>query len=139
MAATSQRRLVNPMLGTYFGIFTSTAISLVLVLLVLERLGVSDAVLRIAMFAGPIVLFVIIGVAAACREPAEYFSAGRRVPAVYTGLVMAFSALGATGLVAMTGLFFINGFDAWCIAVGIWAGWFFPSVSGSSPRWQHFW
>ena len=35
MAITTQRRLVNPMLGIYFGIFTSTMAALVLVLLVL--------------------------------------------------------------------------------------------------------
>lgn len=122
MAATSQRRLVNPMLGIYFGIFTSTAMGLVLVLLVLEQLGISDDVLRLAMLVGPIALFIVVGAAAACREPAEYFAAGRRVPAVYTGLVLALSAIGATGLVGMTGLYFINGFDAWCIAIGIWAG-----------------
>ena len=122
MAATSQRRLVNPMLGTYFGIFTSAAAGLVLVLLVLEQLGFSDGLLRLAMLAGPIVLFIAVGAAGACREPSEYFAAGRRVPAVYTGLVLALSALGATGLVGMTGLYFINGFDAWCIAIGIWAG-----------------
>ena len=122
MAATSQRRLVNPMLGTYFGIFTSAAAGLVLVLLVLEQLGFSDGLLRLAMLAGPIALFIAVGAAGACREPSEYFAAGRRVPAVYTGLVLALSALGATGLVGMTGLYFINGFDAWCIAIGIWAG-----------------
>lgn len=122
MAATSQRRLVNPMLGTYFGIFTSTAAALVLFLLVLEQLGIPDGVLRLGMLIGPIVLFIGIGVAAACREPAEFFAAGRRVPAVYTGLLLAFSAVGATGVVGMTGLYFINGFDAWCIAIGIWAG-----------------
>ena len=122
MAATSQRRLVNPMLGTYFGIFTSAATALVLVLLVLEHLGVPDGLLRLAMLAGPIALFIAVGVAAAAREPSEFFAAGRRVPAVYTGLVLALSAVGATGLVAMTGLYFINGFDAWCIAIGIWAG-----------------
>lgn len=122
MAITTQRRLVNPMLGIYFGIFTSTMAALVLVLLVLERLGVGDAILRLAMLAVPIVVYIAVGAAVACKEPGEFFTAGRRVPAGYTGLVMAGSAVGATGLVGMTGLFFINGFDAWCIAIGIWAG-----------------
>lgn len=122
MAASPQRRLVNPMLGTYFGIVTSTLIALVLLLLVLEQLGMSDGMLRIAMAAGPVLMFVALGAAVACKEPADFFVSGRRVPAAYTGLLLASSALGATGTVAMTGLFFINGFDAWCIAIGIWAG-----------------
>ena len=119
---TTRRRLVNPLLGTYFGILTSALAGLVLVLLVLERLGIADGVLRLAMLVGPVALYIAVGAAVVCRQPGEFLAAGRRVPAVYTGLVMAGSAVGATGLVAMTGLFFINGFDAWCIAIGIWTG-----------------
>lgn len=122
MAASPQRRLVNPMLGTYFGIVTSLLIALVLMLLVLEQLGLSDGLLRVAMAVGPVLVFVGIGAAVACKEPSDFFVSGRRVPASYTGLLLAFSALGATGIVAMTGLFFINGFDAWCFAIGVWAG-----------------
>jgi hypothetical protein len=53
MAATSRTRLVNPRLGTYFGIFAAALISLVLMALMLERLGVSDGAVRYLMFAGP--------------------------------------------------------------------------------------
>ena len=122
MAATSQRRLVNPMLGTYFGIFVSLIVGIVLLLLVFEQLGMSGPFLRIGMLVAPIALYIVVGAAAACREPADFLAAGRRVPSVYTGLVLAGSATGATGLVAITGLFFINGFDAWCLAIGLWAG-----------------
>ena len=43
MAATSRTRLVNPRLGTYFGIFAAAFVSLALMALMLEQLGVSDA------------------------------------------------------------------------------------------------
>jgi cation/acetate symporter len=122
MTTTSHRRLVNPRLGTYFGIFASTFTSLVLLLLIFEQLGASGPVLRWLMLLGPIALFVAIGAAARTGEPMEFFAAGRRVPAAYTGLVIACSALGATGMVAFTGLFFINGFDAWCLVNGFLAG-----------------
>ena len=122
MSISSQRRFVNPRLGTYFGIFTSAFFGLVMLLLIFEQLGVSGSTLRAGMLLGPIALYVAVGVAAASTEPGDYFAAGRRVPAVYTGLGLAGSALGATGLVASAGLFFINGFDAWCIAIGAWAG-----------------
>ena len=122
MAATSHRRLVNPMLGTYFGIFASLIVGIVLLLLVFEQLGMSGTFLRTGMLLAPIGLYVGIGVAAGCRETSDFFVAGRRVPSVFTGLVLAGSAIGATGLVAITGLFFINGFDAWCLPIGLWAG-----------------
>ncbi|MGE0627113.1 MAG: cation acetate symporter [Hyphomicrobiaceae bacterium] len=120
--STVHRRLVNPRLGTFFGIFVSLLAALVLLLLIFERLGLEAEQLRLAMFAGPLVLYVLIGVVAQTSRPLEFFASGRRVPAVYTGLVLALSAVGATGLVAGTGLFFLNGFDAWCIAMGIWSG-----------------
>jgi cation/acetate symporter len=122
MAVTSPRRLVNPMLGTYFGIFSSATVALVLMLLVLERLGVSDGVIRLSMLIVPVAFYIVVGVATACREPAEFLGAGRRVPASFTGLNLAWSALGATGMVAMTGVFFLNGFDGWSIAIGVWTG-----------------
>lgn len=113
---------VNPRLGTYFGIFMSAFVALTLLVLILEGLGVSDSTLRLAMFLGPIAFYAIIGLAAYSSEPIDYFAAGRRVPAFYTGLVLAQTALGATGLVALTGAFFLIGFDALCIIIGGLAG-----------------
>jgi len=113
---------VNPRLGTYFGIFMSAFVALTLMTLILGELGVSDDALRLTMLVGPIGLYAIIGVAAYTAEPIDYFAAGRRVPAFYTGLVLAQTALGATGLVALTGVFFLVGFDALCIVIGGLAG-----------------
>jgi cation/acetate symporter len=122
MTTASHSRLVNPRLGTYFGIFTSTFAALVLLLLIFEQLGAAEEVLRWVMLLGPIALFAAIGLAARCTEPIEFFASGRRVPAVYCGLGLAASALGGTGMVALTGLFFLNGFDAWCLVIGFSAG-----------------
>lgn len=119
---------VNPRLGTYFGIFMSAFIALALMTLILEGLGVNDEALRLTMFLGPIALYAAIGIAAYTREPIDYFAAGRRVPAFYTGLALAQTALGATGLVALTGVFFLIGFDALCMVIGGLAGFVFMAV-----------
>lgn len=122
MAFSHRTGYVNPRLGTYFGIFMSAFVALGLLALILEGLGVDADALRLVMFAGPIGLYAIIGIAAFTREPIDYFAAGRRVPAFYTGLVLAQTALGATGLVALTGAFFLIGFDALCLVIGGLAG-----------------
>ena len=122
MSFTHRTGYVNPRLGTYFGIFLSAFIALTLMTLILEGLGVADETLRLTMLFGPIVLYVAIGLAAFTNEPIDYFAAGRRVPAFYTGLVLAQTALGATGLVALTGAFFLIGFDALCLVIGGLAG-----------------
>jgi len=119
MANTFRTRLVNPRLGTYFGIFSSLLVALFLVLLILETLGTSDVFLRLGVLSVPLVLFAVIAISSFTRESGEYFAAGRRVPSAYSGLVLAISAIGGTGILAWTGLFFLNGFDAWCIFLGI--------------------
>ena len=122
MSSTPRTRLVNPWLGTYFGIFVSLFAALVLMVMIFEQLGVAGRTLSLAMLAGPILLFAAIGIAAWTEQPAEYFSSGRRVPAFFAGTGIAVSTVGATGIVAGTGLFFINGFDAWAISIGGIAG-----------------
>jgi len=122
MPLSSRNRAVNPRLGIYFGIFTSMFVALVLVLLIFEQLGASDTLLRSLMLGGPLALYAAIGLAARSAEPLDFFASGRRVPAFFNGLVIAVSAAGSTGLVAVTGLFFLNGFDAWSIVIGFTGG-----------------
>ena len=43
MAAAPRSRLINPLLGMYFGIFSSLLAAIVLLLMMLEQLGVTDA------------------------------------------------------------------------------------------------
>lgn len=122
MALSQRTGYVNPRLGTYFGIFMSAFIALALMTLILEGLGVSPDRLSLLMLLGPIALYAAIGVATSTREPIDYFAAGRRVPPFYTGLVLAQTALGATGLVALPGIFFLIGFDALWLVIGGLAG-----------------
>jgi cation/acetate symporter len=128
MAVTSGVRLVNPRLGTYFGIFSAAFASLVLMALMLEQLGASDMAVRLVMFAGPVALYGAIGVLTPASDPNDYFACGRRVPAFFNGLVLAITALGGAGLIGLTGAFFTVGFDALCLSLGISTGLVFMGV-----------
>jgi cation/acetate symporter len=128
MALTSRTRLVNPRLGTYFGIFTAAFSALVLMALMFEQLGATDATVRLTMFAGPLALYALIGWGSAAREVADYFACGRRVPAFFNGLVLAVTALGGAGFLALTGSLLIVGFDAMCLSIGLCAGLVFMGV-----------
>jgi cation/acetate symporter len=128
MAATSGVRLVNPRLGTYFGIFSAAFAALVLMALMFEQLDVSDLAIRLLMFAGPIGLYGAIGILTPASEPSDYFVCGRRVPAFFNGLVLAITALGGAGFLALAGAFFAVGFDAFCLSLGISTGLVFMGV-----------
>lgn len=122
MSVHPRSRLVNPLLGTYFGIFVSSLVAIVLLIVIFEQLGVAEETLRLAMMLGSVALYAIIGAGAYTAAPSEFFLSGRRVPAFFNGLVLATAALGGTGLVAGSGALFLAGFDALCVPLGILAG-----------------
>lgn len=128
MSLSSRTRFVNPRLGTYFGIFVSSLVGIVLLVIIFEQLGTSETWLRWSMLLGPLALYAGIGALVPTREPIDFFASGRRVPAGYTGLGIASSTMGATGLVAMTGVFFLVGFDALCLVIGGLAGFVIMAV-----------
>ncbi len=128
MSLMSRSRLVNPRLGTYFGIFVSALSGLVLLLIIFEQLGTPDSSLRWVMLIGPLLLYAAIAASVFTKDPLDFFAVGRRVPAGYIGLGIASSAMGATGIVAMTGVFFIIGFDALFIVIGGLAGFVLMAV-----------
>ncbi len=122
MSLPYHSRMVNPRLGSYFGIFLSAFACLALLSLIFENLGWPLTATRALMLFGPILLFTGIGLASTTQVQLDYFASGRRVPAFYTGLGLAMSALGATGLLGLTGAFFLIGFDALCLSIGGLAG-----------------
>src|SRR5262245_5712681 len=75
--ASGARRLVNPRLGTFFGIFSAAFAALVLMALMLEQLGVADLAVRLLMFAGPIVLYGALGVLTPASDANDFFACGR--------------------------------------------------------------
>ena len=122
MPFTPAKSMINPKLGPVFAIFTSAFIALVLLVLISEQLGAPSLIRNWSLLLCPLVGYIAIGMACATRLSLEYFAAGRRVPAAYSGFVLALSAFGGTGLVAITGTLYLVGFDALCLVIGGLAG-----------------
>jgi cation/acetate symporter len=122
MAFGDRARMVNPRLGTYFSIFAALFTALFLLTLIFEQLKLKESLLQLVFFAGPILIYAAIGLSVASNDTLNYFAAGRRVPAAYTGLLLGVSSLGATFIVAGTGAFFFAGFDALVLLMGTLTG-----------------
>ena len=137
MSFSTHARLVNPRLGTYFSIFAALFAAIFLLALISEALSIEDRWLRIALFAGPLILYAATGISVATNDPLEFFAAGRRVPAGYTGLLLAMTASGATFLVCGTGAFFVSGFDALVLMIGGLTG-FVVMASTLAPFYRKF-
>lgn len=122
MSSTPTRRLVNPMLGVYFGIFSSLLVAIALLALIFEQLGLDDALLRGLVAGGLALLIATIALATRTDGIHEFLFAGRRVPAIFTGLALTVTLLGGTGLAALPGLLYLIGFDALFMTVGMTTG-----------------
>jgi cation/acetate symporter len=118
MSGVARTRLINPRLGTYFGIFASAFAAVVLVGLLLEQLKASDRWLRLVFFAIPMLLYGGYAAFSFTDRRVEYFAAGRRIPAAFNGLVTAVATLGGTGFIAITGVLFLIGVDGMALSTG---------------------
>ena len=122
MTLQHQYRPINPRLGTHYAVFTSAMASVVLILAMLEQLGTQKLWLSHFMIVSPLVLYAGVAVMTRTLDIHEFFSAGRRVPAVFGGLSLAVTAIGGVGFFALTGSLYLIGFDALALALGWGAG-----------------
>lgn len=125
MSLPSRLRTPNPHLGAYYGIVTSTFVSLIIVLAMFEQLGWGRPLLAQTMMIVPLALYLLIAVGSRTLQVEDFFASGRRVPAVYNGFVLAAIAVGGVGFLAYTGTVFFLGFDA--LAIGL--GWTFGMLA----------
>lgn len=116
------RRMVNPLLGVYYGIFTAGYIGLAVMLLILEYMGVIEGHINYALTATAFFLAAVIAIASTTRSSDEFFTSGRRVPAGLNGLVILVVSLGGAGLSGLLGTVFFLGIDGYGLMLGLLAG-----------------
>lgn len=116
------RRMVNPLLGVYYGIFTAGYIGLGLLLMILEYMGTIEGHMNYAMTAAAFSLAAIIALAATTNTSDEFFTSGRRVPAGLNGLVILVVSLGGVGLTGLVAALFFLGIDGYGMMLGMLAG-----------------
>ncbi len=118
----SRHRMINPLLGVYYGIFTAVYIGLVVFLLILEHMGVVDRHLLYALTVAAFTLSVSIAVAAMTKTGDDFFVSGRRVPAGLNGLVLFVVSIGGAGLSGLFGAVFFLGVDSFALLFGVFGG-----------------
>ena len=122
------QRFTGRRTGTYIAIFASAYVSLFLGALIGEQLGVAEATLWRVLFVLPVALFVGVGLMLPADDGREFYTAGRRIPPFFSGLSMAMTALGGTGVICITGALFKIGIDALVLPLGWITGLVFVGV-----------
>lgn len=122
MAINTQFAMVNPRLGSSFGVFTSAVVCLALMLLIFEQLGLERKWIGLFIAIIPVSFYVVIGLFSRTAIIEDFYIAGQRAPALYNGVALAVGTIGATGLLGVTGLLFFWGFDGLALVLGWCAG-----------------
>ena len=78
-------------------------LAFVVLMALLERLGLSRRWIGFLFLVGPIVFYAGIGILSRTTDPAEYYVAGRRVPAVYNGMATGADWMSAASFIGMAG------------------------------------
>jgi cation/acetate symporter len=101
--------------------YTGGFIGFVVVLAVLEQMGLSRNWIGYLFLAGTVLLYAGIGVMSRTNDAAEYYVAGRRVPAMYNGMATGADWMSAASFIGMAGTLYLTGFGGLAFILG-WTG-----------------
>ncbi len=90
-------------------------------LALLERMGMGRNLLGLAMLLATVVLYAAIGLRCRTSDSAEYYVAGRRVPAFYNGMATAADWMSAASFIGLAGTLYLGGYNGLAFVMG-WTG-----------------
>jgi cation/acetate symporter len=119
-AAYSQRAFFQS-LKKYYAIYTGGFIGFVIILAIAEQLGMPNRWIGYAFLLATILLYAVIGVVSRTADVAEYYVAGRRVPAFFNGMATGADWMSAASFIGMAGSLYLLGYDGLAFILG-WTG-----------------
>jgi cation/acetate symporter len=101
--------------------YTGGFIAFVVVLAILEQMGLPKAWIGYLFLAATVLLYAGIGVMSRTNDAAEYYVAGRRVPAMYNGMATGADWMSAASFIGMAGTLYLTGYGGLAFILG-WTG-----------------
>ena len=101
--------------------YTGGFLAFVLVIAVLEQMGLTRNWIGYLFLAATVLLYAGIGVMSRTNDAAEYYVAGRRVPAMYNGMATGADWMSAASFIGMAGTLYLSGFGGLAFILG-WTG-----------------
>ncbi|MES2979055.1 MAG: sodium:solute symporter family protein [Pseudomonadota bacterium] len=101
--------------------YTGGFLGFVVVLAVLEQMGLSRQWIGLVFLLATIGLYAGIGIMSRTTDAAEYYVAGRRVPAVYNGMATGADWMSAASFIGMAGTLYLTGYSGLAFIMG-WTG-----------------
>ena len=111
----------NAQLKKYYSFYTGGFILFLLALAVAEQMGMSRTWIGYWFLFATIALYAGIGIMSRTMDAAEYYVAGRRVPAFFNGMATGADWMSAASFIGMAGTLYLSGFDGLSFVMG-WTG-----------------
>ena len=119
-AAFSQTTFTSQ-LKRYYTFYTGGFLGFLILLAIAEQLGLERRYIGYAFLFATIALYAGIGIMSRTAEVAEYYVAGRRVPAFFNGMATGADWMSAASFIGMAGTLYLSGFDGLAFVMG-WTG-----------------
>ncbi|MBK8767232.1 MAG: VC_2705 family sodium/solute symporter [Burkholderiaceae bacterium] len=101
--------------------YTGGFVLFVLLLGGLEQMGLPRASIGYVFLAATVVLYAGIGIMSRTNDAAEYYVAGRRVPALFNGMATGADWMSAASFISMAGGLYLQGYNGLAYIMG-WTG-----------------
>ena len=118
--ATSQKSFTQQ-LKKYYTFYTGGFVVFVTLLAIAEQMGMSNKWIGYCFLVFTILLYAGIGIMSRTVEVAEYYVAGRRVPAFFNGMATGADWMSAASFIGMAGTLYLTGFQGLSFIMG-WTG-----------------
>ena len=119
--ATQTQSEFTQSLKKYYSIYTGGFIGFVILLAIAEQMGLTPKYIGYAFLVATIGLYAVIGIMSRTADVAEYYVAGRRVPAFFNGMATGADWMSAASFIGMAGGLYIQGYDGLAFIMG-WTG-----------------
>jgi cation/acetate symporter len=108
-------------LNKVYAFYTGGFLAFVIVLAILEQFGLKREWIGFIFLLATIGLYAGIGIMSRTTDAAEYYVAGRRVPAIYNGMATGADWMSAASFIAMAGTLYLTGYGGLAFIMG-WTG-----------------
>jgi cation/acetate symporter len=108
-------------LKKYYGFYTVGFLVFLVALAIAEQMGMSRKWIGYWFLFATIALYAGIGIMSRTVDAAEYYVAGRRVPAFFNGMATGADWMSAASFIGMAGTLYLSGFDGLAFVMG-WTG-----------------
>ena len=114
-------RAFKQQLNKVYTWYTGGFVTFVVLVAIAEQMGLSRAAMGMVFLMATVALYAGIGIMSRTNDAAEYYVAGRRVPAVYNGMATGADWMSAASFIGMAGTLYLTGYGGLAFIMG-WTG-----------------